>query len=53
VTITEQPPGWGWVTTSYVIPSYKRPFYNKAKELLFSDKRSHQRHDQQLRSELS
>src|SRR5206468_275093 len=29
--------GWGWMTTSYVT-SYKRPFYNKAKELLFSGK---------------
>ena len=29
--------GWGWMTKSYVT-SYKRPFYNKAKELLFSDK---------------
>jgi 2-keto-3-deoxy-L-rhamnonate aldolase RhmA len=30
--------GWGWMTRSYVSASYKRPFYNKAKELLFSDK---------------
>ena len=30
--------GWGWMTKSYVSASYKRPFYNKAKELLFSDK---------------
>jgi 2-keto-3-deoxy-L-rhamnonate aldolase RhmA len=30
--------GWGWITKSYVSPSYKRPFYNKAKELLFSGK---------------
>jgi 2-keto-3-deoxy-L-rhamnonate aldolase RhmA len=29
--------GWGWMTKSYVT-NYKRPFYNKAKELLFSDK---------------
>jgi 2-keto-3-deoxy-L-rhamnonate aldolase RhmA len=29
--------GWGWMTQSYVT-SYKRPFYNKAKELLFSGK---------------
>jgi 2-keto-3-deoxy-L-rhamnonate aldolase RhmA len=29
--------GWGWMTKSYVT-SYKRPFYNKAKEMLFSDK---------------
>jgi 2-keto-3-deoxy-L-rhamnonate aldolase RhmA len=31
------PRGWGWMTKSYA-GSYKRPFYNKAKELLFSDK---------------
>jgi 2-keto-3-deoxy-L-rhamnonate aldolase RhmA len=31
------PRGWGWMTKSYVT-NYKRPFYNKAKELLFSDK---------------
>src|SRR5262249_6591466 len=30
--------GWGWMTKSYVGENYKRPFYNKAKELLFSDK---------------
>jgi len=30
--------GWGSVTKSYVSAKYKRPFYNKAKELLFSDK---------------
>src|SRR5882672_8627957 len=30
--------GWGWMTKSYVSTNYKRPFYNKAKELLFSDK---------------
>src|SRR6266540_1281418 len=30
--------GWGWMTKSYVCANYKRPFYNKAKELLFSDK---------------
>jgi 2-keto-3-deoxy-L-rhamnonate aldolase RhmA len=29
--------GWGWMTRSYVA-NYKRPFYNKAKEMLFSDK---------------
>jgi 2-keto-3-deoxy-L-rhamnonate aldolase RhmA len=29
--------GWGWISQSYVT-SYKRPFYNKAKELLFSGK---------------
>src|SRR5207237_9260870 len=28
---------WGWMTKSYVT-NYKRPFYNKAKELLFSGK---------------
>jgi 2-keto-3-deoxy-L-rhamnonate aldolase RhmA len=30
--------GWGWMTKSYVSTNYKRPFYNKAKEMLFSDK---------------
>jgi 2-keto-3-deoxy-L-rhamnonate aldolase RhmA len=30
--------GWGWLTKSYVTPAYKRPFWNKAKELLFNDK---------------
>src|SRR5262249_22136296 len=30
--------GWGWMTKSYVSAGYKRPFYNKAKEMLFSDK---------------
>ena len=30
--------GWGWMTQSYVSSNYKRPFYNKAKELLFSGK---------------
>src|SRR5262249_25913508 len=30
--------GWGWMTKSYVSSAYKRPYYNKAKELLFSDK---------------
>jgi 2-keto-3-deoxy-L-rhamnonate aldolase RhmA len=30
--------GWGWMTQSYVSSSYKRPFWNKAKEMLFSGK---------------
>jgi 2-keto-3-deoxy-L-rhamnonate aldolase RhmA len=30
--------GWGWMTRSYVGAGYRRPFYNKAKELLFSGK---------------
>jgi 4-hydroxy-2-oxoheptanedioate aldolase len=30
------PRGWGWMTKSYVSANYKRPFYNKAKEMLFS-----------------
>jgi len=30
--------GWGWMTQSYVSKGYKRPFWNKAKELLFSGK---------------
>ena len=29
---------WGWMSKSYVGADYKRPFYNKAKELLFSGK---------------
>src|SRR5262245_8339454 len=29
---------WGWMSKSYVSANYKRPFYNKAKELLFSGK---------------
>jgi len=29
--------GWGWMTQSYVA-NYKRPFWNKAKEMLFSGK---------------
>jgi 2-keto-3-deoxy-L-rhamnonate aldolase RhmA len=32
------PRGWGSLTKSYVSPNYKGPFYNKAKELLFSGK---------------
>jgi len=30
--------GWGWMSKAYVSAAYKRPFYNKAKEMLFSDK---------------
>ena len=30
--------GWGWQTKSYVSKGATRPFYNKAKEMLFSDK---------------
>src|SRR5262249_50332619 len=30
--------GWGWMTKAYVGAKYKRPFYNRAKEMLFSDK---------------
>jgi 2-keto-3-deoxy-L-rhamnonate aldolase RhmA len=30
--------GWGWMTKSYVSANYKRPFWNKAKEMLFSGK---------------
>jgi 2-keto-3-deoxy-L-rhamnonate aldolase RhmA len=29
--------GWGWQSKSYVSPDAQRPFYNKAKELLFQD----------------
>jgi 2-keto-3-deoxy-L-rhamnonate aldolase RhmA len=30
--------GWGWMSKAYVSDGYKRPFWNKAKELLFSGK---------------
>jgi 2-keto-3-deoxy-L-rhamnonate aldolase RhmA len=30
--------GWGWITRSYISASYKRPFYNRAKEMLFGEK---------------
>jgi 2-keto-3-deoxy-L-rhamnonate aldolase RhmA len=30
--------GWGYQSKSYVSPTYQRPFYNLAKEMLFSDK---------------
>jgi len=30
--------GWGWQTKAIVNPTTPRPFYNKAKELLFQDK---------------
>jgi len=30
--------GWGWMSKAYVGAGYKRPFYNKAKEMLFGDK---------------
>jgi 2-keto-3-deoxy-L-rhamnonate aldolase RhmA len=30
--------GWGWMTQAYVSPAYKRPFWNRAKELLFTGK---------------
>jgi 2-keto-3-deoxy-L-rhamnonate aldolase RhmA len=36
--IPVDPRGWGWQTKSYVSASYQRPFYNKAKEMLFSGK---------------
>ena len=29
--------GWGWMSKSYVT-NFKRPFYNRAKEMLFGDK---------------
>src|SRR5262245_22340976 len=32
------PRGWGWMAKSYVSANFKRPFYNKAKEMLFSEK---------------
>ena len=30
--------GWGWQVKALINPATPRPFYNKAKELLFSDK---------------
>lgn len=30
--------GWGWMSKAYVSDSHKRPFWNRAKELLFSGK---------------
>ena len=30
--------GWGWQTKAIVSPTASRPFYNRAKELLFQDK---------------
>ncbi len=30
--------GWGWQVKASINPATKRPFYNKAKELLFQDK---------------
>src|SRR5262245_38118312 len=30
--------GWGWMTQGYVGPTNKRPFWNRAKEMLFSGK---------------
>src|SRR6186713_2572788 len=30
--------GWGWMTRSYVSAGHKGPFWNKAKEMLFSGK---------------
>src|SRR5262245_45085462 len=30
--------GWGWQVKSEINPATPRPFYNKAKELLFQDK---------------
>jgi len=36
--ISLDPRGWGWMTKAYVGAGFKRPFYNRAKEMLFSDK---------------
>ncbi len=30
--------GWGWMTQAYVSSAYKRPFWNRAKEMLFAGK---------------
>jgi hypothetical protein len=30
--------GWGWMSQAYVGAGYKRPFWNRAKELLFTGK---------------
>jgi len=32
------PRGWGWMTQAYVGAGYKRPFWNRAKEMLFAGK---------------
>jgi 2-keto-3-deoxy-L-rhamnonate aldolase RhmA len=32
------PRGWGWMTQAYVSTGYKRPFWNRAKEMLFAGK---------------
>jgi len=37
-TIPVDAKGWGSQTKSYVSAGYKRPFYSRAKEMLFSDK---------------
>ena len=37
-TIPVDSRGWGWQSQSYVSPGYKRPFYSRAKEMLFSGK---------------
>jgi 2-keto-3-deoxy-L-rhamnonate aldolase RhmA len=37
-TIPTDAKGWGWQTKSYVSAGYKRPFFSRAKEMLFSDK---------------
>jgi 2-keto-3-deoxy-L-rhamnonate aldolase RhmA len=37
-TVPVGPAGWGSQTKSYVSAGYKRPFFSKAKEMLFSDK---------------
>jgi len=37
-TIPVDSRGWGWQSKSYVSAGYKRPFYSRAKEMLFSGK---------------
>jgi 2-keto-3-deoxy-L-rhamnonate aldolase RhmA len=37
-TLPVDPKGWGYQSKMYVSPDYKRPFFSKAKEMLFSGK---------------
>jgi 2-keto-3-deoxy-L-rhamnonate aldolase RhmA len=37
-TLPVPPQGWGWQSKSYVSKGYKRPFWSRAKEMLFSGK---------------
>jgi 2-keto-3-deoxy-L-rhamnonate aldolase RhmA len=37
-TLPVDPKGWGYQSKMYVSPDYKRPFFSRAKEMLFSGK---------------